>query len=156
MARCYELLRGSDEDVHVPDYEFHNEGNPVSVRFLGVWDTVGALGIPDELEFTNLILDRKDRWEFHDTRLGDNVRTARHAMALDEMRSSFTVSRWETRSINGNGRDVREVWFPGVHGDVGGGYQDSSLSDNALEWMIGEAEKVGLRFRGGVTDQTQW
>ncbi|MCY4011109.1 MAG: DUF2235 domain-containing protein [Gammaproteobacteria bacterium] len=155
VGRAYEAYADKDQrvEVHLPDDELHNEGKAVPVRFLGVWDTVGALGIPDELEFTNLMLDRKDRWEFHDTALGENVKTARHAMALDEIRASFTVSRWDPASFAESDRDVGEKWFPGVHGDIGGGYEDSSLSDLALEWMIDEAKQAGLQFHNGVSGQ---
>lgn len=154
VARAYEAYVDKGEDVPIPGYGFHNNGDPVPVRFLGVWDTVGALGIPDDLEFTNLIFDRKARWEFHDTTLGDHVDIARHAMALDEMRSSFAVCRWDRReSTNHDPSDVKEMWFPGVHGDVGGGYQDSLLSDIALKWMIDEARTAGVCFRPGVDRQ---
>ena len=157
VGRAYEAYADRDQEaeVHLPDDEFHDDGEAVPVQFLGVWDTVGALGIPDELEFTNLLFDRKDRWEFHDTVLGENVKTARHAMALDEIRASFTVSRWDPSSFAGKDKDVKEKWFPGVHGDIGGGYQDSSLADLALEWMIDEAEQAGVRFRNNVREQVQ-
>ena len=157
VGRAYEAYGNNKESVrvHMRDDEFWLDGRPVPVRFLGVWDTVGALGIPDELEFTNLLFDRKDRWEFHDTDLGENVEMARHAMAVDEVRASFTVTRWNRRSIEKEGRDVEERWFPGVHGDVGGGYEDSSLSDLALEWMMREAEKAGVEFRQGVFEQVK-
>ena len=158
VGRAYEAYADKEQsvDVHMPSDEFwEQDGGPVRVKFLGVWDTVGALGIPDELEFTNLLFDRKDRWEFHDTALGENVERARHAMALDEIRASFTVSRWDPASIEGEERDVEERWFPGVHGDVGGGYEDSSLSDLALGWMMSEAEKAGVEFRDGVSEQVK-
>ena len=153
VARAYEAYVHKEEDVPIPGYSFRDAGKPVPVHFLGVWDTVGALGIPDNLEFTNLIFDRKARWEFHDTKLGGNVKVARHAIAIDEMRSSFTVSRWHPQSTKDKNIDVEEKWFPGVHGDVGGGYQDSSLSDIALGWMMDEAHCAGLQFRKGISRQ---
>jgi uncharacterized protein (DUF2235 family) len=76
----------------VEDWKFHHEsGTPI--RFMGVWDTVGALGIPDDLALLNL-LDNPANWRFHDTGLGSNVEIARHAVALDEVRSSFTPTLW--------------------------------------------------------------
>jgi hypothetical protein len=117
-----------------PHY-FINNAMPFQVHFLGVWDTVGALGIPNDLAFLNLF-DDPDRWRFHDTVLGDNVTIARHAMALDERRGSFTVTRWSNVSSHNN---AKEMWFPGVHSDVGGGYANTGLSDIALQWMIEEA-----------------
>ncbi len=123
--------------------KFFNRGQAVDIRFLGVWDTVGALGIPDDAELLNAIFDRKKRWEFHSTELSSHILTARHAMAMDEIRSSFTVTRWSDAPSHA---DAKEVWFPGVHSDVGGGYADTALSDVALQWMMEQAEQTGLKF----------
>ena len=130
---------------------FFHHADPVSIDFLGVWDTVGAAGIPDDAELLNALFDRKKKWEFHDKTLGEHVKVGRHAMALDEMRASFTVTRWSNRAEH---PDAVEKWFPGVHSDVGGGYEDSGLSDGALDWMMNEAKKAGLAF-GDVTGQIQ-
>ncbi|MGI2260581.1 DUF2235 domain-containing protein [Shewanella sp. GXUN23E] len=125
------------------DYGMHHQGKACEVAFLGVWDTVGALGIPDDLELINLF-DSVEDWGFHDYHLGHNVKVARHAMALDEMRSSFTVARWD--GLDNHGGDVKERWFPGMHADVGGGYAHSDLSNRPLAWMIQEASGI-IRFR---------
>jgi uncharacterized protein (DUF2235 family) len=111
------------------------------VAFVGVWDTVGALGIP----FSFLgFLDKKD--EFYDTKLGRNVRVARHAMAIDEQRADFEPTIWQPR----DNMDIRQVWFCGAHSDVGGSYEPdrdgSLLSDFALEWLMKEARRCGLKF----------
>ena len=121
---------------------FHN-GEAFPIRFLGVWDTVGALGVPDDLPILDL-LDKPQNWKFHDTELGAHVATARHAMAIDEMRASFTVTPWTAIAA---GTDARQIWFPGVHGDVGGSYSDHGLGDGALKWMMDEARECGLEFR---------
>lgn len=109
------------------------------VRFVGVWDTVGALGIP--LSFLGLF-DDKD--EFYDTKIGRNVTTARHAIAIDELRSDFEPTIWSERE----GADIVQVWFAGAHSDLGGGYKPdrdgSTLSDLALEWMMSEASRADL------------
>lgn len=124
------------------------------IHFIGVWDTVGALGIPDDLAILNLLDDRHDH-AFHDTRLGPRVRHARHAVAIDERRQTFTPTFWtkpDGRALED--RDgVKQLWFPGVHSDVGGGYAQTGLSDGALQWMVDEAEQCGLAFRAGVKDQ---
>lgn len=130
------------------DWEFFHNRGAAPIHFIGVWDTVGALGIPDDLEVLNL-LDDKDAWQFHDTSLGDHVAHARHAMAIDEMRASFTVTRWSNARQH---HDAVEQWFPGVHSDVGGGYADADLSNEALAWMITESRAVGLEFRDGVME----
>jgi hypothetical protein len=130
------------------DWPFFHDLDPTPVRFIGVWDTVGALGVPDDLELLNLF-DNADKWRFHNTELGDHVHTARHAMAIDEIRASFTVTRWTNASTH---RDAQERWFPGVHSNVGGGYANTDLSDGALLWMMQEAHTAGLSFRPGVQD----
>lgn len=111
------------------------------IAFAGVWDTVGALGIP--FSFLGL-LDRKD--EFYDNKMGPIIKVARHAMAIDELRSDFEPTVWEPRA----GVDLMQVWFSGVHSNIGGSYapdKDGGLaSDYALDWMMREAHKAKLTF----------
>lgn len=113
----------------------------IPIWFLGVWDTVGALGIPDDMALLNLI-DNMHDYSFHDTALSLSVKTARHAVALDEMRASFQPTLWATT----NEVDAKQIWFPGVHSDVGGGYREAGLSHGALDWMVKEAANCGLTF----------
>lgn len=113
-----------------------------SVQFVGVWDTVGALGIPFSLMG---LFDGKD--EFYDTKMGSNVKVARHAMAIDEQRQDFEPTVWQPRT----GVDLKQVWFAGVHSDIGGSYgpdkqTGNSVSDLALAWMIYEAKAAGLKI----------
>jgi len=104
---------------------------PVAIRCIGVWDTVGALGIPIErLKWIN-----RKRYQFHDTTLGQNVACAFHAISIDEKRGPFAPTLWQSTEPN-EGQVVEQVWFPGVHSNVGGGYPDTGLSDLALDWMI--------------------
>lgn len=109
------------------------------VKFAGVWDTVGAMGIP--ISFLGLF-DDKD--EFYDTKIGSNVRIARHALAIDEHRTDFEPTIWIPRE----NLDIHQVWFAGAHCDIGGSYKPDNdgtmLSDNALAWMIREARTAGL------------
>ncbi|MFA3915630.1 DUF2235 domain-containing protein [Ruegeria hyattellae] len=142
----YHAYRTSRSDASwSPKVDRHDD---VSIRFLGVWDTVGALGVPDEM-IANAI-DRPDTFLFHDTTLGPIVRTARHAVATDERRRTFTPTLWTNLDET---RDVEQKWFAGVHGDVGGSYFERGLGDLPLGWMIDEAEKAGLAFRPGVTQK---
>lgn len=137
----YEKYRAGDK-THLPAVAYCNNNGVTQVHFLGVWDTVGSLGIPDDVAFLNL-LDNPGHYEFHDTDLNDDVLNARHALALDEMRQSFIPTLW----TNIEGRPhVKQVWFSGVHSDVGGGYSQTGLSDSALKWMMDEARELGLRF----------
>ncbi len=113
------------------------------IHFIGVWDTVGSLGIPDDMGFLNL-LDNPDDHRFHDTTLSPIVENARHAVGLDEKRQSFIPTLWTSSDPK---TDMKQLWFPGVHGDVGGGYSQTGLSDGALYWMMEEAAAKGLAFR---------
>ncbi|HSC63072.1 MAG TPA: DUF2235 domain-containing protein [Caldimonas sp.] len=109
----------------------------VRIHFLGVWDTVAALGVP-----------WSDSWTAPHTRyvqleVPPNVMNARHALALHELRSDFEALAWCNRSRHPS---LQQVWFVGAHADVGGGYRrtESGLSDIALRWMAVEAEAAGL------------
>lgn len=130
-------------------WQFHNSPeNMIPIHFVGVWDTVGALGIPDDMAFLNLI-DGLHDYTFHDTKISSAIQKARHAIALDEVRASFQPTLWTETS----GKDVEQVWFPGAHSDVGGGYRETGLSDGALAWMISEAESAGLEFKQDMRKQ---
>lgn len=109
-----------------------------AIKFVGVWDTVGSLGIPGTV--ANWLGRRHS--EFHDVQLNGSVENAVHALAIDERRRSFRPTIWE-RSANFTG-DLRQRWFAGVHSDIGGGYGADALSDIALEWMVERAEQCGL------------
>jgi hypothetical protein len=114
----------------------------IPVHFIGVWDTVGALGIPDYLGWFNLL---DPPHHFHDLRLNPYITHARHAVAMDERRSPYTPALWSEPYAEG--QDVKQVWFPGSHKDVGGGHLQNGLSDGALRWMIDEAcNEVNLGF----------
>ncbi|MBY6006681.1 DUF2235 domain-containing protein [Salipiger bermudensis] len=135
----------------------------VRIKFLGVWDTVGALGIPDE--FLINFLDDGKEFAFHDTELGKHIDIARHAVALDERRRSFAPTLWTVPDPDGGGQkvagveravagqDVEQRWFAGVHGDVGGSYANRDLGDLTLKWMVSEAGKAGLEFKPSATSQ---
>ncbi len=122
---------------------FHDPDG-VGFRFIGVWDTVGALGIPDDKGLLRLILGDPRKHGFRDTELGGNVTCARHALAMDEWRRDFTPTLWTDWAP---GQDVEQRWFPGVHGDVGGSYLDCGLGDLSLDWMLGQAQAQGLGLR---------
>ncbi len=127
---------------------FH-PGGTVPIHFLGVWDTVGALGIPDDMGILDLF-DSPKNYRFHNTALGANVVHARHAVALDEMRASFTPTLWTGLE---NRPNVKQLWFPGVHCDVGGGYLQKGLSDDTLRWMMDEAAPLGLALKPAMRGQ---
>ncbi|MBI3598317.1 MAG: DUF2235 domain-containing protein [Nitrospirae bacterium] len=109
------------------------------IEFIGVWDTVDAVGLPfDEATlFWNKFIFR---FKFSNRILHSRVKKACHALAIDEERSSFHPLLWE------NDSRIEQVWFPGVHSNVGGGYPQQGLSLVALDWMMEKAATAGLKF----------
>ena len=109
------------------------------IHFVGVWDTVGSMGLP--FSFFGLI---KKKHLFFDRKLGSNIEYARHALSLDELRDDFEPTIWVPRKEV----KLKQVWFAGVHADVGGSYvpdkDGSTLANIPLQWMIKEAEMAGL------------
>ena len=118
----------------------HPDQDPM-VRFIGVWDTVGSLGIPLDGFGLGRLVNR--RWGFHDTDLSSRVRYAYQALAMDEERSPFRPTPWTLGSGPAE-QTLEQVWFSGVHCDIGGGYRDASLSEIALLWMADRATRSGL------------
>lgn len=118
------------------------------IAFIGVWDTVGALGIPID-GFRPPLLSR--RWTFHDTTLSRSVHNAYHAISIDERRRPFVPTLW-VKKVAADGtveeppehQTICQVWFAGVHSDVGGGYADPALSEIPLLWMADRASACGL------------
>ncbi len=109
----------------------------VPLTFLGVFDTVGALGVPGIT---------RQRSRFHDVRLSSTVACARQALAIDERRLTFEPCLWDVPVGDDRPGGVKQVWFPGGHSDVGGETASPGLSDVALLWMMGEAAACGLTF----------
>jgi uncharacterized protein (DUF2235 family) len=114
------------------------------IRCIGVWDTVGALGVP--LTGVPLVDLFNKRWQFHDTTLSTTVDAAFHALAIDEKRRPFEPTLWQQQP-DAVGQRLEQVWFAGVHSDVGGGYPEGELADITLLWMVSRAESCGLAFR---------
>ena len=118
------------------------------IHFIGVWDTVGALGIP---MLVNIPFFSR-RWTFHDVKLSTYVDNAFHALAVDEHRKPFAPALWEQQTDalaqqkNEHPQRLEQVWFTGSHSDVGGGYpeNESGLSRLSLEWMVERARECGL------------
>ncbi|MDW3222457.1 MAG: DUF2235 domain-containing protein [Paracoccaceae bacterium] len=126
----------------------------VRISYLGVWDTVGALGIPESF-FGGVARWWNKRYEFHDTRLTHLVEAARHASALDERRVFFKPSQWDNLTSqggvpglngadNGPNRPYQQKWFVGDHGSVGGSRGRSAYSEATLSWIRDGAVSGGL------------
>jgi uncharacterized protein (DUF2235 family) len=125
-----------------------------TIAFIGVWDTVGALGAPYGAlmaKLTNLLFHT----QFHDVQLSSIVMSAYHAVAIDERRWPFRPTLWELKqehrdrcaaaAAKGEPPPYEQKWFPGVHSNVGGGYVTTGLADCALEWMIGKSAQHGMK-----------
>jgi uncharacterized protein (DUF2235 family) len=143
---CFALYRRRDSASHPMGIEstlFRKMYSyDIRIKFIGVWDTVGAYGIPLRgLRSVNRLLGL----EFHDVQLSRFVDYAYQALAIDEKRGPFTPTLWIQHAEAGD-QTLEQVWFTGVHTNVGGGYEDTGLSDTAFEWMRTKAERCGLAF----------
>lgn len=116
------------------------KGADIKIKFIGVWDTVGALGIP----LRGLRSLTRDKYQFHDTELSGVVEYAYHALAIDERRAPFEPTLWMYKPKPG--QTIEQTWFCGVHSDVGGGYPERGLSEITLDWMMQKAQGTGLKF----------
>jgi uncharacterized protein (DUF2235 family) len=121
--------------------ETYCRDDEVRVAFLGVWDTVDAVGLPFGL---NRVLNLFYRFKFPDYELGSYVDRACHALAIDDERSSFHPLLWDERKETTD--RIEQVWFAGAHSNVGGGYAKQGMSIVALDWMMRKAGEAGLRF----------
>ncbi len=136
-----DIYNAYKDQNHQKMLDFKTTNIRCPIAFLGVWDTVGALGIP--IVFLKQISE--EIFKFHDTKLSPEVEFACHAVAIDEQRESFEPTLWEVTERNRH--KIKQVWFAGVHSDVGGGYTDRHHSDVAFSWMLGEAKKRGLKIK---------
>jgi uncharacterized protein (DUF2235 family) len=126
---------------------------PIPIRFVGVWDTVGALGVP----FGNIPIVSRSNYKFLETDLRINDDNAYHALAIDEHRKDFAPTLW-TKTIKKNEdsypprpiESVEQRWFVGAHANVGGGYPSDVLAQIPLKWLMSKAILHGLRFRSDV------
>jgi uncharacterized protein (DUF2235 family) len=137
LYACYEQRQGPG----TPQWEYahrhiRNKRPCPPIEFIGVWDTVGALGAPGLLGQAF----NKDKYAYHDVQLNDHIHHAYHALAIDEHRKPFAPTLWQ-RPANWKGV-LEQAWFAGVHCDVGGGYATDGLANEALHWMVEKA--VGL------------
>ncbi|KAI1473502.1 hypothetical protein K445DRAFT_299683 [Daldinia sp. EC12] len=107
--------------------QYKGKGDLIKVKAIGVWDTVGSLGIPQG-------------------KLSNKIEHGFHALALDEHRGPFSPTLWERQPEYRDSSDLRQVWFPGSHGNVGGGWADQGVSNISLAWMMDQLSSVGCEF----------
>lgn len=134
------------DDIYAPN------GN-LTIKFVGVWDTVSALGFPKDFSIIvqcffaalDKITDKIPFWahNFYDYKLNNSIQNAYHALSIDDERTTFHPLIWDEKNFSGY---VEQVWFAGVHSNVGGGYPRTGLSDVALQWILTKAAAHGLVF----------
>jgi len=112
------------------------------IRFLGVWDTVAALGVP--IQGLNVVIEQIPglQHKFQNLSMSQSVEHGRHAMAIDDEREIFHPVLWDRKIYDY--QTMQQVWFCGMHTDVGGGYAEQGLADLSLIWMVDEATRKGL------------
>ena len=151
-SEAYELyrdrgLKPNDDQAKSfrKDYGKDN-GERVPITLLGCFDTVGALGIPLVPAFKKFEGQLKTRYKFHDTTLNKDVENAVHAVAIDEIREVFDVTLM-TKNPDAPNQRLRQVWFPGEHGCIGGGTTAyRGLSDTVLKWMLDQISDLQLKL----------
>jgi uncharacterized protein (DUF2235 family) len=159
-----DALRAAASETEIEDglpaaWEFRRVagGQPVTIKFIGVWDTVASVIVPRR---DRLLLDLQ-RLRF--TRTNPSVQIFRQAIAIDERRRMFRLNSWRDpqtyksnpfNNKNWKAQDIKQVWFAGVHSDVGGGYPEieSGLSKFPLLWMIREAKAAGLKVNTAMVN----
>ncbi|MDB9311695.1 DUF2235 domain-containing protein [Spirulina sp. CS-785/01] len=122
-----------------PDYN-------IPLKFLGCWDTVGALGVPDQIPYLPIDKWINEKYRFHNTQLSHLIEKACHAVAIDEIREPFDVTVMKPNPDYSQ-QTLKQIWFPGDHGSLGGGTKATrGLADAALQWMMQECSQLGLEF----------
>jgi uncharacterized protein (DUF2235 family) len=134
-----------------------------TIKFVGVWDTVASVIVPRPDRFYAFSLQKLAYTQYN-----PSVKVFRQAIAIDERRRMFRLEPWKDQQIfmhnrfsatnNSEVQDVMQVWFAGVHADIGGGYpeKESGLSKFPLLWMIDEAVKYGLAVDRRTVNQLAW
>ena len=142
------LDRSKKHELDQMGFDRHQD---VPIACLGVWDTVGSLGIPTD--WGRQILGGK--YYFSDSILSPQVKIGLHAIAIDEKRGTFPPTLWVYDETKGppTGQELEQVWFAGAHGNVGGGVPDAGLSDIAFDWMVKRVQHhTPLCFDQGYLD----
>lgn len=139
LYACYEQQQGQGTAMWETANRHIQGTRPCPpIEMIGVWDTVGALGAPGFLGQ----LFNKNKYQYHDVRLHQGIRHAYHALAIDEHRKPFAANLWQ-KPADWSGV-LEQVWFAGVHSNIGGGYSPDGLANQTLHWMVEKANRIGL------------
>ncbi|MCL1124045.1 DUF2235 domain-containing protein [Shewanella surugensis] len=125
-----------------------NKNVECDITFMGVWDTVAAMGLPNRLFDSMLSKIPPFKHKFHDFKISENIKHAYHALAIDDTRAIFHPMLWQKKAHSQ--QTVKQVWFSGVHTDVGGGYENDGLSNISLVWMLDHASSHGLIIHNDI------
>ena len=150
IEKAYKIYKISNEEKREKKAaEFINRHHNIwtRIKFIGCYDTVAALGLP--IKSLSTVLDGIPgfRHKFQNFRLSESVENAYHALAIDDERLTFHPVFWGKSPLDY--QTIRQVWFSGMHTDVGGGYKEQTLSDIPLVWMIENAVNNGLLLYPG-------
>lgn len=138
---CYESSQGPGTRAWKEAFRRVKGTRPCPpITFIGVWDTVGALGAPGIL---GQLFNRR-KYQYHDVALNPHIQNAFQALAIDERRKPFTPNLW-TRPVGWSGA-LEQAWFPGVHANIGGSLTPDGLANEALHWIVEKAEQIGLEL----------
>lgn len=114
-------------------FEGGGSGKLITIKAVAVFDTVGSLGVPSIAWMKKLGIDHTtSELRFYDTKLSDRIENAFQALALDEPRPPFSPSIWELPASNKGTTNLKQVWFPGNHGNVGGGWPDQGIANMTM------------------------
>lgn len=141
--KIYMMTDKKAQEAAIKDFIGRHHTMWCSIEFLGVWDTVAALGVPSKT--INALVDKLPFWKhsFHNLKLSPSVKNGYHAVALDDERLPFHPTLWDGKSDAK--QTMKQVWFCGSHTDIGGGYeQRGGLSDIPLQWLCKIAQQHGL------------
>lgn len=130
-------------------------GDIVKIAYMGVFDTVGARGMPPSI-LGPIAIAWNSQYQFHDMALSSLVKSARHALAIDERRVFYVPAKWDNLDNEGGKeglnkgdtgplRPFQQIWFTGDHGVIGGSAAEQPLSAIALEWMVQGAGRLTLK-----------
>ena len=141
----------SSEEVTTSFRRRYSRGQPVAIKFMGVWDTVAAHGFP-VAHFVDIVNTLIWRFSFPDLLLGAHVERASQAIAIDDERKTFKPMLWDQTGAD-DAQRIQQTWFAGMHANVGGGYPQHGMSLVSLRWMIDAASAQSLRFRPSKIQQ---
>lgn len=141
--KIYQIEDGEKRKIKANEFVLRHHTMWTKIKFLGCFDTVAALGIP--IKPISILINKIPgfRHKFHDFKLSASVENAYQALAIDDERKTFHPKLWSEENILSY-QTIRQVWFCGMHTDVGGGYDKQDLSDIPLTWIRDLAVKHGL------------